>query len=97
MYLRTDELPSISRDAALHPTDTVDTHGAAKILGLSASTLSKLRAFQPHKSPRFLKLGRRVLYRVGDLREWQEQRLAGGAPSEPNGNPRVMASKKGKE
>ena len=81
MYLSADELPSISREAALHPTDVVDTLGAARILGLSPSTLSKLRAFRPNESPRFLKLGRRVLYRVGDLHKWQEQRLSGGAPS----------------
>jgi hypothetical protein len=62
----------------LHPTDTVDVNGAAKILGLSASTLNKLRAFRPSESPRFLKCGRRVLYRVGDLHEWQNARLAGG-------------------
>ncbi len=60
--------------------DTVDTKGAARILGVSESWLHKLRAFKPEESPRFLKCGRRVFYRVSDLHAWQEARARGGRP-----------------
>lgn len=41
---------------------------AAKMLGLSQSTMSKLR--MRGAGPRFCKLGRRVGYDPADLREW---------------------------
>lgn len=59
--------------------DTVDTKGAARILGVSESWLHKLRAFRPDDSPRFLKCGRRVFYRLSDLYAWQEARARGGS------------------
>jgi predicted DNA-binding transcriptional regulator AlpA len=43
-------------------------HAAADYVGLSASTLNKLRVFGG--GPVFLKLGRRVAYDVGDLDAW---------------------------
>ena len=42
--------------------------GAARILGLSQSTLAKLRL--SGNGPAYCKLGRRVVYRPGDLSEW---------------------------
>jgi len=44
--------------------------GAAQYLGLSVSTLNKLRVFGG--GPVFLKLGRRVAYDVADLDLWLE-------------------------
>lgn len=41
---------------------------AAKRLGLSVSTLNKLRVFGG--GPVFLKLGRRVAYEISDLDSW---------------------------
>ncbi len=61
--------------------NTVDTKGAARILGVSESWLHKLRAFHPDESPRFLKCGRRVFYRLSDLHAWQEARARGGRPT----------------
>ncbi len=47
---------------------------AARYLGLSTSTLAKMRL--SGNTPAFLKLGRRVLYRRIDLEAWLESRLA---------------------
>lgn len=41
---------------------------AADFLGLSVSTLNKMRL--NGNGPRYLKLGRRVLYDIRDLEEW---------------------------
>lgn len=49
---------------------TVPTTVAARILGLSASTLAKMRL--TGRGPYYCKLGRRVLYRPNDLAEWLE-------------------------
>lgn len=45
---------------------------AAAYVGLSASTLNKLRVFGG--GPAFLKLGRRVVYDVRDLDQWLSDR-----------------------
>lgn len=58
--------------------DVLDTKGAALFLGVSESWLNKLRVLNPAQSPRFIKAGRRVLYRLSDLRDWQDQRMHGG-------------------
>jgi len=47
---------------------------AARFWGLSPSTLAKMRLYG--NSPKYLKLGRRVLYRRADLETWLESRLA---------------------
>ena len=46
----------------------VNNSGAAHHLGLSESTLNKLRL--TGGGPIFIKLGRRVLYDVKDLEDW---------------------------
>jgi excisionase family DNA binding protein len=46
---------------------------AARYLGLSCSTLAKMRL--NGSTPSFLKLGRRVLYRREDLDAWLASRL----------------------
>lgn len=51
----------------------LDTKAAAKRLGLSTSTLEKLRVYGG--GPNFCKLRRNVRYRCGDLDRWIEDRL----------------------
>jgi predicted DNA-binding transcriptional regulator AlpA len=48
------------------------TAEAARILGLSESTLAKLRL--NGNGPVYCKLGRRVLYRPSDLEQWLQSR-----------------------
>jgi predicted DNA-binding transcriptional regulator AlpA len=50
----------------------VDTERAAALLGLSTSTLAKLRL--TGDGPPFIKLGRRVVYRLSDLEKWLDGR-----------------------
>ena len=50
------------------PTDLLDTGEAAAYLHLSPRTLERYRV--TGEGPRFLKLGRRVLYRRADLDTW---------------------------
>ena len=47
---------------------------AARSVGLSESTLAKLRL--NGKGPTYCKLGRRVVYRPADLEHWLESRTA---------------------
>lgn len=47
---------------------------AAHLVGLSESTLAKLRL--NGNGPVYCKLGRRVLYRPADLEQWLESRTA---------------------
>jgi predicted DNA-binding transcriptional regulator AlpA len=46
----------------------LDAQNAAKWVGLSASTLAKLRL--TGNGPAYSKLGRRVVYRIDDLDKW---------------------------
>ncbi|WP_189436880.1 helix-turn-helix transcriptional regulator [Pseudovibrio japonicus] len=46
---------------------------AAKYLTLSPSTLAKMRL--TGASPKFIKLGRRVAYRIEDLDLWVEKKM----------------------
>ena len=46
---------------------------AAELIGISASTLAKLRL--SGDGPSFLKLGKRVAYRPQDLEDWINQRV----------------------
>jgi predicted DNA-binding transcriptional regulator AlpA len=54
------------RSLVLHATD------AAKVVGLSASTLAKLRL--NGNGPAYCKLGRRVVYRPDELDRWLQSR-----------------------
>src|SRR5438445_213494 len=62
--------PGASREASMHPAEHQRLSGpeAAQYLGISASTLSKLRVFGG--GPKFHKLGRRVVYDTRDLDGW---------------------------
>jgi predicted DNA-binding transcriptional regulator AlpA len=53
---------------------TLAAKEAAKVLGLSSSTLAKLRL--SGNGPVYCKLGRRVIYRPQDCREWLQSRVA---------------------
>lgn len=46
----------------------VDTEGASRLSGLAISTLENLRYLGG--GPRFIKLGRKVLYDPADIRIW---------------------------
>src|SRR5262245_36457531 len=46
----------------------LNTHAAAAYSGLARSTLEKLRVLGG--GPRYMKIGRRVLYDVADLEQW---------------------------
>jgi excisionase family DNA binding protein len=52
----------------------VATAEAARLLGLSESTLAKMRL--NGNGPVYCKLGRRVVYRQADLEQWLESRTA---------------------
>lgn len=54
-------------------TAPLPVEAAATHVGLSVSTLNKLRVFGG--GPVFLKLGRRVAYRIEDLDAWLAARL----------------------
>jgi predicted DNA-binding transcriptional regulator AlpA len=53
----------------------IDTRAAAKYAKLSVSTLEKLRVFGG--GPRYLKLGRRVVYPMDALEEWLRAKECG--------------------
>ena len=53
---------------------TLNAKAAAQFVGLSPSTLAKMRL--SGNSPAFLKLGRRVLYRRVDISAWGASRIA---------------------
>jgi excisionase family DNA binding protein len=68
---------NVSPDAARHessdfPNRLLSVEEAARLLGLSASTLNKLRL--TGGGPRFAKLGRRCLYDGDDLKKWAAER-----------------------
>lgn len=54
-------------------TKNLTSQQAADLIGISASTLAKLRL--SGEGPKFLKLGKRVAYRPSDLEAWQSQRV----------------------
>lgn len=55
-----------------HVSAAMDTKTAAIYLGVSESYLNKLRV--QGGSPRYLKIGRRVVYRRQELDSWAEQK-----------------------
>lgn len=57
----------------------LDTREAARRLGVSPSLLEKIRCYAPESGPRFVKIGRRIVYRVSDLDAWASARTHGGS------------------
>jgi excisionase family DNA binding protein len=51
----------------------LDSAAASRHLGVSKSTLEKLRVYGG--GPKFLKLGRLVRYRIEDLEQWLAERV----------------------
>ncbi len=54
---------------------------AARYLGMSTSTLNKWRMFST--GPRYMKMGRSVLYRKEDLDSWMESRVRENTSERP--------------
>ena len=63
---------NIQRGAKMDDKILYSSNEASDVVGLSASTLAKLRL--SGDGPVFVKLGRRVFYRPGDLMEWVNAR-----------------------
>lgn len=61
------------------PPILVDTIEAARLLGLSTSTLEKWRFYRVPDAPPVIRIGRACRYRVSDLTDWVEQRCEGGS------------------
>lgn len=55
-------------------TDLLDEAAAGAMLGVSPGTLSVWRSTGRYSLP-FLKVGRKVRYRVSDLNAWLEKRM----------------------
>lgn len=64
---------SQSESLTNHPQHKLDVQEAATWLGLSVSTLNKLRL--TGEGPRYYKLGRRVVYDLCDLEAWAAERV----------------------
>jgi excisionase family DNA binding protein len=54
----------------------VDERGAAELLGVTPGTLSVWRCTRRYALP-YVKVGRRVRYRVSDLEAWLQSRTVG--------------------
>jgi predicted DNA-binding transcriptional regulator AlpA len=77
--MQEDEMAQQDKPAAAKPVvaimpKVVTATVAARLVGLSESTLAKLRL--NGNGPIYVKLGRRVLYRPADLEQWLESRTA---------------------
>ncbi len=66
-------LPLNPRLPAGEVPEVLDVRRASHIVGLSPSTLNTLRS--RGGGPPYVKMGRRVFYRVSDLRAWRDARL----------------------
>lgn len=71
------------------PLSPLDTTGAAAYTGVSRSSLEKLRVYGG--GPRYLKLGRRVRYRVEDLESWLSERLVSSTSEQLPGHSNFAA------
>ena len=76
----------------IHEHRKVSAPEAAQYLGISASTLSKLRVFGG--GPKFHKLGRRVVYDTRDLDGWFEARQR--SSTSDTGHPPTPDRRKGR-
>lgn len=56
----------------------VDTREAAKYLGVSPQFLEKLRYLEAEHGPKYLRCGRKILYRLSDLQDYANSLVAGG-------------------
>ena len=74
MYTQKELRSSGEQSWKIEDEVNLTTKQAARLLGLSVSTLNKWRCYGT--GPRFLKLGRAVRYRKMDLRSFLEARQA---------------------
>ena len=65
-------IPQRSSGKELGRCEVLDARDAARFVGLSDSTLAKLRL--NGNGPVYCKLGRRVVYRPSDLEQWLQSR-----------------------
>lgn len=61
------------RSAVGDEPEVMDVRRASHVVGLSPATLNTLRS--RGGGPPYVKMGRRVVYRVKDLRAWRDARL----------------------
>ena len=61
-------------------TEILSPEEAAEHIGLSGSTLAKMRC--SGGGPRYLKIGRAVRYRLSDLEEWTATKTRGSTSEE---------------
>jgi predicted DNA-binding transcriptional regulator AlpA len=66
--------PFSNKQAMNNTNKVLSTKDAARFVGLSDSTLAKLRL--NGNGPVYCKLGRRVVYRMPDLEQWLESKTA---------------------
>ena len=52
----------------------INTSEAARLLGVSPSTLEKWRFYNVPDRPQAIRLGRAIRYKVDDLRAWADER-----------------------
>lgn len=61
-------------EVSQHPIGpAVSTREAARFLGFSCAALKKWRA--KGTGPRFVRVGRSIRYRIGDLLDWQQRHV----------------------
>ena len=69
---RFNEPGHVAGRPAMYPPRYLDTRHAADYLGISPSTLNRMRV--TGEGPRYAKAGRRVIYDPEDLNAWVEER-----------------------
>ncbi len=98
MYLNPIQ-KNLSRDESLHesgdfPNRLLSVKEAAGFLGLSASNLNKKRG--TGDGPRYMKLGRRVLYDQRDITTWATERKrnhTSGCEQNGSNGPKTLSKK----
>lgn len=74
-------------------TEVLRAPEAAKFLGLSTSTLAKMRMRGGHDSPPFVRIGSRVVgYRLSDLESWLSSRRRRSTSDPGTSNPGAPTS-----
>lgn len=72
----------IQTNQTQHDDQLLRSEQAAEFLGIAASTLPVWRCQSRAGSPPFIRMGRCVRYRVGDLRAWMAANTVSASESE---------------
>lgn len=72
-------MPATINPEPAEPLELLDTHAAARLLGLAPASLDLDRCRHRLRIP-YLKIGRRVLYRRADLMAFIDRCQVGGVP-----------------